>query len=190
MAELVFKPDFVHAQPIFKTLAEIRNGAKIEPGASLLGIYGLTDHGFDFPKTYIKDWKVVSQSPLQRKFEGTVLILRVRPVVTLPGDFRKWPDVIDIIAKHEKLHVHDAQELIRGPLQHALKGDAMFKTYFFDRAPISEETYHHMFPEEIDQYVRKTFQDLWDAKVSERDTPAKYAPVAAAIEAALIRHRK
>jgi hypothetical protein len=47
-----------------------------------------------------------------------------------------------------------------------------------------------MFPEEIDQYVRKTFQDLWDAKVSERDTPAKYAPVAAAIEAALIRHRK
>jgi hypothetical protein len=189
MADIVFKPEFVHSQPEYMTLEKIRSEAPSDlTGSSLPGVYGFTVPGFEFPDDNMKGSKLVGNSPLQWKFEGTVLILRIRPVMTLPSQYRQWPDVLEVIAKHEKVHVHDAQEIIRGPLQHRLKSDAMFKEFFIDRKLIPDVTYRHMFPDKIKDYVRAIFLGLWNPKVADRDSPANYAPVEYAVGQALRRH--
>ena len=187
MPDVKLLPKFLKRPPTYKTLAEIRmlETSKKEKGKALGGVYGFVDPHFEFIHDPRKDWKLVETSPRKWRFEGATLTLKVSPEVFLPGDFRKFPAVLRPIAAHEDLHVQDARTIVQTTLPAKLKTDKTFKKYYIQRTKVPESTYNHMICKMMTDYVSDIFAKIWNAKVNERDNPAKYKPVQQAVDAAL-----
>jgi hypothetical protein len=151
-----------------------------DKGKALGGVYGLVDPHFEFIHDSRKDWKLVETSPRKWRFEGATLTLKVSPEVVFPSDSA----VLRQIAAHEDLHVQDARTIVQTTLSAKLKTDTTFKKYYIQRTKVLESTYNHMICKMMTGYVSDIFAKIWNAKVNERDTPAKYRPVQQAVDAA------
>jgi hypothetical protein len=171
----------------YRELGEIRRLEASAHGAKTLdGVYGFVDPQFRFLHDHKRDWKPSGSAPRSWRFEGSSLTLQIKPEVLLPIEYENSPNVLVPIKQHEQLRVQDAKTIVSRLLPSRLKNDPTFKSFFVERQPVPDRTYHQMIPRRIAEHVAAVFERLWQRKVSERQTPTTRQSVEDAVQQALL----